>query len=227
MKKWSASKITAIQNLSCASQRSKNAGTAHQYVPRKGAAASTVAKTAGRYTTFTLNIVCVSHVKSPWKRAIFAVAAITPAIEPSIASAILGPDLKPRDVTKTRESMTSLSIPTLLLAHAMMPSLAAGLSTISSKDSRIPKPIFGPITSSPLRSRTFCTRRSHVFCRLLLIRVLEDVINVRFNGIPPIFMGIVDDVIKGTFREHIFELGSVDEGLLNYLVPKLRYGNSL
>lgn len=99
MKTCSTSKTTAIQKRSCASHRSRKAGTAHQYVPRKGAAASTDANTAGRYTTLALNTVCVSHVNMPWNRAILAVAVITPAIEPSTASAIRGPEEKPTVVT--------------------------------------------------------------------------------------------------------------------------------
>lgn len=51
---------------------------------------------AGRKTTRAPNIVCVNHIKRPWNNASFALAIKTLETDVSIASAILGPDAKPK-----------------------------------------------------------------------------------------------------------------------------------
>lgn len=51
---------------------------------------------AGRKTTRAPNIVCVNHIKRPWNSASFALAIRTLETDVSIASAILGPDEKPK-----------------------------------------------------------------------------------------------------------------------------------
>lgn len=50
---------------------------------------------AGKNTTRAPNMVCVSQVNRPWKRASFALAKSTLETDASIASAIRGPDASP------------------------------------------------------------------------------------------------------------------------------------
>lgn len=51
---------------------------------------------AGKKTTRAPKIVCVSHIKRPWNSASFALAIKTLETDVSIASAMRGPDEKPK-----------------------------------------------------------------------------------------------------------------------------------
>lgn len=89
--KWTSTRNAPSQKRSCDSHRSRKAGTLHQYVSRKGAAARIEARTAGRYTMCAPTMVCVSQVNRPWNRASLRVATTTLEMESSRAWMMRGP----------------------------------------------------------------------------------------------------------------------------------------